>query len=117
MNPSEFDRALSFIKTAHADQRRKDGRPYWTHPVAVREILADELGVADRAANLAALLHDTVEDTPVTLEHIAREFGADVAEYVRYLTNKLPGETPEQAGSRYHAELRTAPDCVRCIKC
>src|SRR6185369_14832833 len=61
-------------------------------------------------------LHDTVEDTPVTLEQITREFGADVAEYVRYLTNKLPGETPEQAGARYHAGLRSGPDLVRCIK-
>src|SRR5262247_4118258 len=102
----DLDPAIAFMKSAHAGQTRKDGAPYWTHPLAVQKILHDELGVTDRAANLAALLHDTVEDTPVTLEQITQEFGADVAEYVRYLTNKLPGETPEQAGARYHAGLR-----------
>ena len=65
--------AYDFAKDAHRNQRRASGEPYFIHPCAVAEILI-ELGLdADTIA--AALLHDVIEDTPVTEEDVRREFG------------------------------------------
>lgn len=60
----------------HADQRRKSGEPYFTHPIAVAKMLS-ALG-ADADTIIAALLHDTVEDTSLTLEEIHETFNSDV---------------------------------------
>ncbi|MEA4954457.1 MAG: bifunctional (p)ppGpp synthetase/guanosine-3',5'-bis(diphosphate) 3'-pyrophosphohydrolase [Pseudoflavonifractor sp.] len=78
-----FD-AFSFADNAHSGQLRKDGSPYITHPLAVAEIVADlEL---DTDSMIAALLHDTIEDTGVTHEEIAKRFGASVADLVEGVT-------------------------------
>ncbi|MEX6430703.1 RelA/SpoT family protein [Ferrimicrobium acidiphilum] len=77
-------RALEFARTAHRDQRRRSGEPYVTHPVGVALITA-ALG-GDLTAVVAALLHDTVEDTQVTLQQIGTEFSMTVAEVVDGLT-------------------------------
>lgn len=69
-------KAYDVGEKAHAGQKRQSGEPYFTHPVAVAEILT-KMG-ADRDTIVAALLHDTVEDTPLTLEDIDRDFGPDV---------------------------------------
>ncbi len=69
---------------AHAGQTRKSGEPYITHPVAVASILAD-LGL-DAEAVIAAILHDTLEDTKLGRAEIERRFGADVAELVDGVT-------------------------------
>jgi GTP pyrophosphokinase len=61
----------------HSGQYRKSGDPYITHPLAVATILAD-LGM-DTTTLVAALLHDTIEDTPYTLEEMRRDFGGEVA--------------------------------------
>ncbi|MBE8424967.1 HD domain-containing protein, partial [Leptospira borgpetersenii serovar Balcanica] len=68
----------------HAGQTRKSGEPYITHPVAVAQVLA-ELGL-DVEALIAAILHDTIEDTPLTREALAAEFGEAVAELVDGVT-------------------------------
>ncbi|MBL7514033.1 RelA/SpoT family protein, partial [Frankia nepalensis] len=68
----------------HRGQMRRSGDPYIIHPLAVTEILA-ELGV-DTTTLIAALLHDTVEDTPATLEALRDEFGAEVANLVDGVT-------------------------------
>jgi len=73
----------------HGDQRRKSGAPYITHPLAVAMILA-EMGM-DAATLVAALLHDTVEDTDYTLAECRTDFGPDVALLVDGVT-KLGGE-------------------------
>ncbi|HIY21312.1 MAG TPA: bifunctional (p)ppGpp synthetase/guanosine-3',5'-bis(diphosphate) 3'-pyrophosphohydrolase [Candidatus Flavonifractor merdigallinarum] len=76
--------AFSYADKAHAGQLRKDGSPYITHPLAVAEIAADlEL---DTESIMAALLHDTVEDTDATYEDIAKLFGKDVADLVDGVT-------------------------------
>ncbi len=76
--------AFSYADNAHAGQLRKDGSPYITHPLAVAEIVADlEL---DTDSIIAALLHDTIEDTGATHEEIARLFGSPVAELVEGVT-------------------------------
>jgi len=69
---------------AHAGQTRKSGEPYITHPVAVATVLA-ELGL-DVETLIAAILHDTIEDTPLTRADIAGQFGEDVAELVDGVT-------------------------------
>lgn len=89
MSPSSeasatIERALAFARTAHGQQRRRSGEPYVTHPIGVALITA-ALG-GDLIAVVAALLHDTVEDTTVTLAQISDEFSATVAEVVDGLT-------------------------------
>ncbi len=80
----ELERAYRFAAEAHQGQKRLSGDDFITHPVAVAQILAD-LGL-DTTTLEAALLHDTVEDTPVTLERLEAEFGPDVARLVDGLT-------------------------------
>ena len=65
-----FDMALE----AHKDMRRKSGEPYIYHPLAVAKIAAEELGLGTLAI-VCALLHDTVEDTYITLDDIENLFG------------------------------------------
>ncbi len=87
--------ALAFAKTHHGAQTRIEGGPYYTHLVAVAQLLIDELA-GDADTVIAGLLHDTVEDTPVTLADIEERFGAPVRFLVDALTEvgKGEGETP-----------------------
>ena len=81
-------RAAEYARAAHAgiDQRRKyTNEPYIVHPEAVARTVAS---VTDDPSTIAAAwLHDVVEDTPITIDQIADEFGADVAGLVADLTN------------------------------
>ncbi|MEU8765197.1 HD domain-containing protein [Streptomyces sp. NPDC048659] len=77
-------RAYVLAESSHRGQFRKSGEPYITHPLAVTLILA-ELG-AETTTLTAALLHDTVEDTEVTLDQVRREFGDEVAYLVDGVT-------------------------------
>ena len=76
--------AFELAATAHANQKRKDGSPYVTHTVAAAEIIA-EMGL-DEDSIVAALLHDTIEDTDITHEDIQKQFGPSVAELVEGVT-------------------------------
>lgn len=73
--------AYLVARDAHAPQFRSSGEPYITHPVAVTSILAEMK--LDHETLMAALLHDVIEDTPVTKEDLTRLFGATVAELVQ----------------------------------
>jgi len=77
-------RAWAVGAAAHVGQTRKSGEPYITHPVAVARVLADQ-GL-DVETLIAAILHDTIEDTPLTRQCIATEFGETVAELVDGVT-------------------------------
>ena len=92
----ELQRAYEVAETAHAGQKRKSGEDFIEHPVAVADILADLH--LDTTTLVAALLHDTVEDTDVTLETIRLEFGDDVAHIVDGLTklDRFEFQTREQ---------------------
>src|SRR5215217_97076 len=68
-------RAFEIAADAHKDTRRKSGEPYILHPLAVARIVVEEIGLGV-TSSICALLHDVVEDTEMTLEDIAREFGA-----------------------------------------
>ena len=76
--------AYEVAEAKHEGQKRKSGDPYITHPLAVATILA-ELGM-DTTTLVAALLHDTVEDTDYTLDHLREEFGDEVAHLVDGVT-------------------------------
>src|SRR5690606_36836170 len=72
-----IDHAYGFAQRAHDGQMRKSGDPYFIHPVSVAGISTDlKLGVASVCV---ALLHDVVEDTPVTEQDLDREFGSEIA--------------------------------------
>ena len=77
-------RAYQAGARAHKGQKRQSGEPYITHPVAVAGILA-EIGM-DAETIIAAILHDTLEDTPLSRAEIESEFGATVAELVDGVT-------------------------------
>ncbi len=70
-------RAFKIARTAHEGQLRKSGEDYITHPVAVSLILA-ELGL-NEITIVASLLHDTVEDTPYSLQQLRTDFGDEIA--------------------------------------
>ena len=89
-------KALDFATAAHEGQFRKSGEPYITHPIHVAKILASY--ESDSDAIIAALLHDTVEDTPVTIDEIKKEFGENVMQLVDGVTklNKLSFNSREE---------------------
>jgi len=80
-----FDLALEF----HSEQRRKSGEPYIYHPISVAKVVAGELGL-DTTSIVCALLHDTVEDTKLTLEEVENLFGKKERDIVDGLT-KMSG--------------------------
>ena len=77
-------RAWAVGAAAHAGQTRRSGEPYITHPVAVASVLAEQR--VDVETLIAAILHDTLEDTPLARDTIAGEFGETVAELVDGVT-------------------------------
>ncbi len=82
----KLQEAIEFATEAHGDQKRKyTGEPYITHPIAVMEIVREVPHTEEML--MAAVLHDTVEDTPVTIEDIKTKFGTKVAELVDGLTD------------------------------
>ncbi len=83
-NVSLLQKAYEVAEERHADQMRRSGDPYITHPLAVANILA-ELGM-DTTTLVAALLHDTVEDTGYTMEALTADFGEEVAHLVDGVT-------------------------------
>ncbi len=89
MNPVQLLRALAFAAEKHRHQRRKDAdaSPYINHPILVAAVLATEGGVSDETMLVAAVLHDTVEDTQTTFEELAERFNSEVAELVGELTD------------------------------
>lgn len=84
VNSDLVSRAFEIARQAHAGQLRKSGEEYITHPVAVAQILA-HLGLNTETV-IAALLHDTVEDTPYSLVQLRSDFGAEIADLVDGVT-------------------------------
>lgn len=108
--------AFEMAAEAHKTMRRKSGEPYILHPLAVAKICAEEIGLGIRST-ICALLHDTVEDTDVTLEDIQREFGAEIAKIVDGLTKistVMDSNTSQQA-ENFKKILLTLTDDPRVI--
>ncbi len=78
-------KAFRLAADAHKDMRRRSGEPFILHPISVATIAAREIGLG-RTSIIAALLHDTVEDTDITLEYISGMFGEEVAKIIDGLT-------------------------------
>ncbi|HRN61786.1 MAG TPA: HD domain-containing protein, partial [Luteimonas sp.] len=101
-------RAWGVGAAAHAGQVRKSGEPYITHPVAVARVLAEQK--VDVETLVAAILHDTIEDTPLTGEQIAEEFGETVAELVDGVTklDKLQFGNRQEAAAESFRKMMLA---------
>lgn len=111
-------KAREFAREAHRDQKRKyTGEPYYNHCFEVRFLVSQVEGVTPEM-EMAALLHDTVEDTGVTLEQIRSEFGVKVMEYVTWLTDV---SKPSDGNRKVRKEIdrqhtAAAPPEVKTIK-
>jgi (p)ppGpp synthase/HD superfamily hydrolase len=105
-------RAHAFAQRAHHGQLRKDGQPFIGHPERVAALL-EGLGYAD-AVVAAALLHDVVEDTPVTLEEVRAAFGDRVAALVAAVTED-PALPPGERKRAYRERVRDASPAARAI--
>ena len=81
--------ALAFAADKHKNQRRKDAdaSPYINHPIALANLLLNEAGVEDQRVLIAAVLHDTIEDTDTTGQELVRHFGKEVADIVLEVTD------------------------------
>lgn len=107
-----FDVALD----AHKDMRRKSGEPYIYHPIAVARIVAEEIGLGTTAI-IAALLHDTVEDTDLTLDDVEHLFGPKVRMIIDGLTkiSDIFDHTVSIQAENFKKMLLTLSDDVRVI--
>ncbi|MDR0713117.1 MAG: RelA/SpoT family protein [Bacteroidales bacterium] len=85
-----IDNAYKLACQAHKGVKREDGQPYITHPLAVAQIVCEEIGLGSTSI-CAALLHDVVEDAGYKIEHIEKTFGPKIASIVEGLT-KIPDE-------------------------
>jgi guanosine-3',5'-bis(diphosphate) 3'-pyrophosphohydrolase len=91
-------KAADFAAFKHRRQRRKDAEasPYINHPLALARVLKLEAGVAEVDVLVAAILHDTVEDTETTVEELEREFGHAVASIVAEVTDDKSLPKPDR---------------------
>ncbi len=109
-------KAFNIAVEAHKDQRRKTGEPYIYHPIAVARICAEEIGLGTTGV-VAALLHDTVEDTDITLDDVKDLFGPTVTTIIDGLT-KISGmqfQTDSVQAENFRKVLMTLSQDVRVI--
>ncbi len=109
-------KAFEMAVEAHKDMRRKSGEPYIYHPIAVAQICAEEIGLGTTSI-VCALLHDTVEDTDITIEDIKGMFGDRVAKIIDGLT-KISGvfdQTSSLQAENFRKMLLTLSDDIRVI--
>ena len=107
LNTDLLDRAIVFAVQAHAGtERRGKGFPYIVHPMEATEIVATM--TADQELLAAAMLHDTVEDTDVTVERLRAEFGERVAALVEAESDKFAEGVSEE--DSWHARKQAAID-------
>ncbi|MEY3208688.1 MAG: hypothetical protein RL064_719 [Bacteroidota bacterium] len=108
--------AFEMATNAHKTMRRKSGEPYIFHPIAVAMICVDEIGLGVRST-ICALLHDTVEDTDITLDDIKSEFGNEIAKIVDGLTkiSTVMSANSSQQAENFKKILLTLTDDPRVI--
>lgn len=109
-------RAFSLAKDAHAEVRRRSGEPYIFHPLAVAQIVADEIGLGP-ASVASALIHDVVEDSDYQLEDIERLFDEEIARIIDGLT-KISGvfdQNISMQAENFRKMLLTISDDIRVI--
>ncbi len=109
-------KAFEVAVDAHKEMRRKSGEPYIYHPIAVAQICAEEIGLGTTSI-VCALLHDTVEDTDITLDDIKGMFGEKEAKIIDGLT-KIAGvfdQTSSLQAENFRKMMLTLSDDVRVI--
>jgi len=108
--------AFEMAADAHKTMRRKSGEPYILHPIAVAMICVEEIGLGVRST-ICALLHDTVEDTDITLDDIQSEFGNEIAKIVDGLTkiSTVMTTNSSQQAENFKKILLTLTDDPRVI--
>ena len=109
--------AFNFARQAHKGVKRLSGEPYIMHPIAVAQIVCEEVGLGSTSI-CSALLHDVVEDTDYTVEDIENLFGTKVAQIVDGLTKISGGIFGEQASAQaenFKKLLLTMSDDIRVI--
>lgn len=108
--------AFEIAAEAHKTMRRKSGEPYILHPLAVAMICVEEIGLGVRST-ICALLHDTVEDTDVTLQDLKREFGEEITKIVDGLTkiSSVLDSSQSQQAENFKKILLTLTDDPRVI--
>ncbi len=108
--------AFEMAAEAHKTMRRKSGEPYIIHPIAVAMICVEEIGLGVRST-ICALLHDTVEDTDITLEDVDREFGHEISKIVDGLTkiSSVMDTNTSQQAENFKKILLTLTDDPRVI--
>lgn len=109
-------KAFDISLEAHKDMRRKSGEPYIYHPISVARVVAEELGL-DTTAIVCALLHDTVEDTYLTLDDVEQLFGPrerDIVDGLTKMSGVFDPGTSAQA-ENFRKMLLTLSDDVRVI--
>lgn len=113
-----LEAAFRVAAEAHRTQQRDDGRPYLTHPVRVARVLLEEWERGELALIQAALLHDVVEDSEISLEQIEERFGPDVAKLVDHLTKpaRAEGEEKSARDARYYERLAGGPEGAKLVK-
>jgi GTP pyrophosphokinase len=108
--------AFEMAADAHKTMRRKSGEPYILHPLAVARICVEEIGLGIRST-ICSLLHDTVEDTDITIEDIQREFGNEISRIVDGLTkiSTVVDVNASQQAENFRKILLTLTDDPRVI--
>ena len=101
--------ALNFAAIKHRNQRRKDPdkTPYINHPIGVAQILSKEGGITDCDVLIAAVLHDTVEDTDTTFEELENAFGAKI----RKIVDECSDDKSLPKNERKRLQIEHAPAC------
>ena len=108
--------AFEISVDAHKTMRRKSGEPYILHPIAVAKICVEEIGLGVRST-ICSLLHDTVEDTDISLDDVEREFGQEIARIVDGLTkiSNVVDINGSQQAENFKKILMTLTDDPRVI--
>ena len=108
--------AFEMAAEAHKTMRRKSGEPYILHPIAVAKICVQEIGLGVRST-ICSLLHDTVEDTDITLDDVQREFGTEITKIVDGLTkiSNIIDVNASQQAENFKKILLTLTDDPRVI--
>ena len=106
-------RAYKLAERYHRGQERDEGGPYIIHCLRITNNLIEKIGMKKKEVLAAALLHDTIEDTKLTLNKVEEIFGEKVARIVANLTREHKGDTE---GNKYQRKLRKHKEIIRSDK-
>ena len=109
---NDLIRAVAFAAEKHKNQRRKDAHasPYINHPIALANVLANEGGASDLNVLIAALLHDTIEDTETTEAELMNEFGPKIASIVMEVSDDKSLPKAERKAKQIEHAAHSSPE-------